>query len=273
MAQVVELVTYPIKGCAGASLPDALLLSAGLAHDRSLMIVDGDGVFCTQRREPHMARIRPEITGDGEHMVLRAPGVDTLRIDIDIAGPRREVRLFDQLYEGIDQGDEVATWLADLFGAPRRLVRVPPDHGRQSSGVHPGTSGFADSNAVLMVSVASLDGLNSRTPGVALPMNRFRPNIVVDGWEQSHQEDLARRIVIGDAELGYAKLCIRCVVTTIDQSAGVKAGPEPLRTLASYRRSAKGGVAFGAKFSVLRTGKLTVGDELDVTEWDESELR
>jgi uncharacterized protein len=103
-------------------------------------------------------------------------------------------------------------------------------------------------------------------------MSRFRPNIVIDGWRKPHLEDRARHVRAGNAELGYAKLAIRCAVTLVDQDGGVKAGPEPIRTLATYRRAPGGGVAFGAKFSVLRTGKLTVGDEVTVLSWAEPEL-
>lgn len=118
-----------------------------------------------------------------------------------------------------------------------------------------------------------------------LPMNRFRPNIVVDSgprqgldrdcgdWAAApHAEDRARRIRIGGAELGYAKLAVRCAVTLVDQEAGTRQGPEPVRTLASYRRAASGGVVFGAKFSVVRPGKLSVGDEVVVREWGVAEL-
>ena len=103
-------------------------------------------------------------------------------------------------------------------------------------------------------------------------MSRFRPNIVVGGWDEPHREDRARRITVGHAELGFAKLAIRCVVTTVDQEAGAKEGPEPLRTLAGYRHAALGGVTFGVKFSVVAPGTLSVGDEVIVSSWRESEL-
>lgn len=272
MARIVELITYPIKGCAGTSVPDMALTSAGLAHDRSFMVVDGDGVFRSQRRDPRMAVIRPDSGAPGEQLTLHAPGIAAMHLDVDTEGPRREVLLFGAPFRGIDQGDEVSAWLTDVLGVSSRLVRVPPEHERVTSGVFPGTCGYADSGATLLVSRSSLDELNSRIPCGAPPMDRFRPNIVVDGWDEPHVEDRARRIVVGDAEFGYAKLDIRCAVTTVDQATGTKAGPEPLRTLATYRRAAAGGVAFGAKFSVLRAGQLSVGDELDVTAWGESEL-
>jgi uncharacterized protein YcbX len=89
----------------------------------------------------------------------------------------------------------------------------------------------------------------------------------VDGWAEPHVEDRVREMSIGDADLAFAKQAIRCAVTLVDQRTGVRAGPEPLRTLADYRRVTAKGVAFGVKFSVVRTGHLTVGDELVVRRW------
>jgi hypothetical protein len=144
----------------------------------------------------------------------------------------------------------------------------------QAGGLTPGTSGFADSTAVLMASESSLDLLNGRIlerGAEPVPMRRFRPNIVVSGWAEPHTEDLVRSVRLGTAELGYAKVCIRCAVTTVDQETGDRRGPEPLRTLAGYRRADEGGVSFGAKFAVTRPGVLAVGDELEVTAWGEAE--
>lgn len=275
MARIVELNYYPVKGCAGTSVGDAALTPAGLAHDRSFMIIDEDSVFSSQRRVPRIALIRPEISAGGEQLTLRAPGVDVLRIDVDLAPARCDVELHRASYQGIDQGDAVAGWLSEVLGAPSRLVRVPPEHDRVTRGQTPGTAAYADGQPLLITSLASLDLLNERIAqrgGEPLPMNRFRPNVVVGGWDEPHIEDRARRIHAGDAELGYAKLAGRCVVTTVDQESGTKVGPEPLRTLTGYRRAAEGGVAFGVKFSVVRPGKLAVGDEVIVSSWGESEL-
>ncbi|BBJ38557.1 MOSC N-terminal beta barrel domain-containing protein [Streptomyces antimycoticus] len=271
MATVVELTSYPVKGCAGVPVSDALLTEAGLRHDRSFMVIGEDGECRTQRRDPRLAVIRPAIDLDGTRLTLSAPGEGEVAIDIDTTSTRREVKVFHNPFLGIDQGDDAATWLSQALGAPSRLVRVPPEHDRVTEGWIPGTCGYADSGAVHLVSRASLDGLNRRIAeagGAALPMNRFRPGIVLGGWDEPHREDRIRRIAIGGAELGFAKLTGRCVVTTVDQSKGVKAGPEPLRTLAGYRRGPDGATLFGCQFSVTRAGKLAVGDEVDVIEWD-----
>ena len=93
---------------------------------------------------------------------------------------------------------------------------------------------------------------------------------MVDGWD-AHEEDHALRLTLGGADLVYAKPAIRCAITMVDQRAGHRAGPEPLRTLASYRR-ATGGVAFGAKYAVLRPGNLAEGDRVTVTDRSASDL-
>ncbi|SFB36607.1 hypothetical protein SAMN05216266_10984 [Amycolatopsis marina] len=275
MARVVELKYYPVKGCAGVSVPEAVVTPAGLAHDRTFLVIGENGVFRSQRRDPLLARIRPEIDETGTLLTLRAEGATVIQVDVDVTGARRAVELFGAPYRGIDQGEPVAAWLSEVLGTPSRLVRVPPEHDRVTDGVTPGTSAYADSAPLLLTTALSLDLLTERIAergGIAVPMTRFRPNIVVDGWGEPHAEDSVRTVRAGTAELGYSKLAIRCAVTTVDQHTGARVGPEPLRTLAGYRRSGQGGVAFGVKFSVIRAGRVSVGEELAVTSWGEPEL-
>ncbi|MFF2526381.1 MOSC domain-containing protein [Streptomyces liangshanensis] len=291
MARVVELTTYPVKGCAGVDLTEALMTEAGLAHDRSFMVVDGDGVFRSQRRDPRLALIRPGIGANGDQLTLAVrdaagagiPPVDDLCVDVDRTSPTVDVEMFGTPYRAVDQGESAARWLTHVLGAPSRLVRVPPDHTRATDGLTPGTCGFADSGAVHLLSRASLTALNARVAeagGAPLAMSRFRPNIVIDDEQGAgagtggapHHEDGFRRLGIGDTELGFTKLAIRCAVTLVDQPTGERAGPEPLRTLALYRRATVGGVAFGTKYAVLRPGKLALGDLVDVLERTEPRL-
>ncbi|MDR7300371.1 MOSC domain-containing protein [Haloactinomyces albus] len=275
MAGIVELNHYPVKGCAGTSVTEALVTPAGLAHDRSFMVVGEDGVSRTQRRHPRLALVRPEIGADGERLTLRAPEIEAVSVAVDTTTARCDVNLLGAPYRGIDQGDAVAGWLSEVLGTPSRLVRVPPEHDRVADGWIPGTSGYADSSPVLLTTMSSLDALNERIAargGDPVPMDRFRPNIVVDGWDEPYGEDRVRRLRAGEAELGYSKLAIRCTVTLVDQESGRQAGPEPLHSLADHRRAKQGGVAFGVKFAVTRAGRLSVGDELTVTCRGESEL-
>ncbi|MBR8742575.1 MOSC domain-containing protein [Nocardiopsis sp. MG754419] len=268
------LVVYPVKGCAGVPLSSAAFTPAGLTHDRSFMVVDDSGTFRSQRRDPRMARIVPEIDADASRLVLRTEGVAPLVVETDPEGPRLDVTVHGGHYQGVDQGSEAAAWLSEVFGASSRLVRVPDDHARSTGGLTPGTAGFADGHAALVTSLSSLDLLNERivaTGGEPVPMERFRPNVVVSGWPEPHTEDRARTLRVGEAGLGYAKVCVRCAVTTVDQDTGDKRGPEPLRSLAAYRRADTGGVVFGAKFAVTAPGTVSVGDPVEVSDWDEPE--
>ncbi|MBQ6641524.1 MAG: MOSC N-terminal beta barrel domain-containing protein [Saccharopolyspora sp.] len=273
--RVAALYCYPVKGCAPVVLTEAVLTRAGLRQDRSFMVTDDRGRCRTQRAHPQLALIQPEISADGTRLVLHFPESASIDIDVDSTGPRGDVNLFGASYRGIDQGDEVAQRLSEALGTASRLVRVPPEHHRITDGHTPGTSGYADSCPIHLLSEASLQGLNRTLrakDSPALPMSRFRPNIVITGGDGPHAEDTLRRIRIGRAELGYAKPAIRCVVTTVDQALGAKSGPEPLATLATYRRAACGGIAFGTKFAVTSTGTLAIGDPVTVAARGPSEV-
>jgi uncharacterized protein YcbX len=262
----VEIFSYPVKGCAGVSLARAEVTSAGVRHDREFMVTGLDGVFRSQRRSPRLALIRPEVVGDS--VVLRAEGVEDLTVPIHADGPRRPVVLFSDPFTAVDQGDAAAGWLSEVLGAASRLVRVPPDHDRVVDGATPGTSGWADSAAVHLLTRSSLADLAARLDE-PLPLSRFRPNIVVDDLGAPYAEDDVRTAEIGSVALAFCKHAIRCAVTLVDQDTGVRAGPEPLRALAAYRRHPDGGVAFGTKFSVVTPGTLAVGDVVSRT-WHEA---
>ncbi|MFC7547758.1 MOSC domain-containing protein [Plantactinospora sp. GCM10030261] len=267
---VRQLMFYPVKGCAGVSASAADLTAAGLRHDRTFVVTDPAGAVRTQRRDPRLATIHPSLSQCGTELTLGAPGADPIRVSVDLVSTRRTVTMFGSGHPGIDQGSEAAGWLSRVLGAPSRLVRVPPEHHRVTDGEIAGTSAYADSCAIHLLSLSSVDSLNERLVARGaepLPVDRFRANILVEGWPEAHTEDHTRRIVIGDGELGYAKLAIRCVVTMVDQHAGRRSGPEPIRTLAAYRRR-PGGVAFGVKFAVLRPGRVAVGMPVGVARWD-----
>jgi uncharacterized protein YcbX len=268
-ARVVELVRYPVKGCAGESLHEVEVGRMGLADDRLFMIVDDTNKFITQRTRPAMAVVRPRITAGG--LTLSAPGMPDAEFAITYDGERMPVLLHSWTGNAIDQGDGPAEWFSKFMGEPVRLVRVPPDLERRSNGLTEGYVGFADAHALHVTSLSSLDNLNAlilERGAEPLPMNRFRPNVVLAGWPDAHTEDQVRQMAIGPVEVGYEKRAIRCVVPTVDQATGQKAGHEPTRTLASYRREPDGGVSFGAKFAVTKPGVITVGDPITVTTWE-----
>jgi uncharacterized protein YcbX len=271
VARVAALTYYPVKGLAGVSVDSAEVTSTGLRHDRSFMLVQPDGTFLSQRVVPSMAPLRVAVLGDT--LRLSADGAEDLEVPILYDGKRRDVSLFNKWFgAGVIQDPAADKWFSERLGQPAALVRVTPEHERPGWGVHKGLTGFGDAHALLITSLASLDGLNSRiveSGGEAIPMNRFRPNIVVSGWDEPHTEDRVLRASAGSVELGYSARSIRCAVPTVDQATGRKSGPEPTRTLATYRRQPDygGGVSFGMKAAVLASGTISVGDEILVHEW------
>ncbi|MFB6817720.1 MOSC domain-containing protein [Streptomyces sp. NPDC056347] len=275
MITVRDLTYYPVKGCAGTSVDSARVLGTGLEHDRTFMVVDAaDGAFRSQRTHPVMAAVRVEVLDDGAALALSAEGFGALRLDVDRDGPRREVSMFERpLGEAVDQGDAAAQWFSDALGARSRLVRVAPGFDRDGWGDTPGKVNFADAHAVLVASTASLDHLNARITARGdaepVPMNRFRPNIVLTGDDAPHFEDRVRRMTIGGVELAHSVRAMRCAVPMVDQSTGHRAGPEPIRTLSAYRREPeyRNKVSFGAKNAVVCEGVLRVGDVVEVAEW------
>jgi uncharacterized protein YcbX len=276
VANVSELRYYPVKGMSGVSVDAAEVGETGLRHDRLFMLVDPrDGVFLSQRVLPAMAALKAAVYDDGARLVLSADGADDAEIDVVTEGRRRDVSMFKSWTgTAVDQGDAIAKWCTEVLDRPAALVRVPPEHDRDGWGLHPGKIGFSDAHAILMTSQASLDELNRRIVANGadpIPMNRFRPNIVVTGWDEPHTEDRFKLARVGTVELGYSTRAARCAVPTVDQLTGRKAGPEPTRSLAAYRRETEGRlrnkVSFGAKAAVLAPGRIAVGDELVVHEW------
>jgi len=265
MALISGLHVYPVKGCRGIALGTARLTATGLAYDRHWMVVHPDGRFATQRELPRMALIGTAL--ENGLLTLTAPGTDPVTVASDHDGARCEVEVWGDRCVGIDEGEAAAAWFSRTLGLPLRLVRFDPSTPRPSdpafAGDLPAFSEFSDGFAILVISEASLCDLNARleTP---LPMNRFRPNIVITGIE-AFDEDRIEALTAEGIELRLVKACTRCQVTTTDQETA-QVGEEPLRTLAGFRMHPNlGGVAFGQNAVVVRGvgSRLRVGQVLE----------
>ncbi len=249
MIRLAELTLYPIKSCGGIVLQKATItksgLASGLIHDREWMVVDARGQFITQRTHPKMATITPSI--NKSKMILSAPGMPPLAIPLErrTADSRdllMEVRVWKDHLQAIDCGDAVADWLSTITGDGCRLVRFDPQAKRIASlkwtqGAE-ATNLFSDSFPFLVLSQASLDDLNERLRAEgreALPMNRFRPNIVISGVPP-YAEDRTQSMQVGDAALQLVRPCQRCPIPAIDQTTGI-AGPNPNDILKTYHTS------------------------------------
>lgn len=268
MVHITGLNVYPVKGCRGIALNQARVTVAGFAHDREWLIVNAEGRFITQRERPLLAQIETALTPDA--LILRKPLGADLRVPLDTTGAEVEVTCWRDRCAAFDAGDEAATWISAHLGHPARLVRFDSRHKRASDAKWTGgaeaLNRFSDAFPFLVISQASLDELNRRLPQ-PLPMNRFRPNIVVDGLAP-FGEDAVDEFIAGDVRLRVSKPCTRCAVTTTDQITGARESDEPLRTLKEFRFDHDlRGVLFGQ--NLILTGgwgaELKVGQSLMTT--------
>lgn len=261
--RVSALHVYPVKGCRATDLAIAEVTPRGVRHDREFMVTTPDGRHLSQREFPRLATVRPAYA-DGV-LRLAAPDREDFVHESRPSGTRIDVTVHRKPAPAVDQGDAVAAWFSDLLGAACRMVRCPEGDGKR---VNPeygdGLTMYADAYPVTVVSTESLDGLNERLDG-AVPMNRFRQNVVVSGWREPHTEDRVRRLRVGTAVLRPVKLDDRCVVTTIDQATGERMR-EPLRTLARYRIR-DGKIMFGVFAMVERPGTVALDEEVEVLDW------
>jgi len=253
-ARIASLHLYPVKGARGLPLEAATVATTGLTAagvgDREWMVVDPDGRFLTQREIPALALVAPAV--DDGVLTLEAPEQVPVSIALDGGHARaRDVTVWRSHVRGFDEGDDVAAWLSAHLRRPARLVRFDRSKARDCNRDYVGKSGahtlFADGYPILVIGAASLADLNERLAAKgepALPMNRFRPNVVIDGLE-AYDEDHVDTLCVGELALRMVKPCTRCQVTTTDQATAT-VGREPLPTLATYRYDERlSGVCFG----------------------------
>ncbi len=260
---LTDLIIYPVKSCRGIHVSEALLTSKGLERDREWMVVDPSGAFITQREEPRMALINTELTGDA--LVVRGPALEALVIPLEVRPMvLRSVQVWRHSLDALDEGPTAAEWFSNFLKRPVHLVRFPADHRRLSNREWTGSidaeNRFSDAYPILLISEESLADLNHRIGGTPLLMDRFRTNLVVAGGP-AYIEDTAQTIQAADIEFRIIKPCTRCSITATNQQTA-EVGVEPLKTLATYRRSQRpSGVVFGQNIVTIRGvgNRLRVG--------------
>lgn len=265
MPTLSNLTYYPIKACRGFDAQASNVERMGLEYDRRMMVVTPEGEFLTQREVPKLALIIPTLKNDS--VTLCAPNFDSIQFTIQRSGATIPVNIWkSEGVQAVDQGKESAQWLSDWLGTSVRLVHIADGFQRKLNQEYAVNAddhtGFADGYPILLISESSLQDLNSKLDS-ALPMNRFRPNIVVKDCEP-FAEDKWKRIRIGGIEMALVKPCPRCVVTTIDKET-LEKNKEPLKTLGKYRKH-KLGAIFGMNTIPLSEGRLEVGMEVEILE-------
>ncbi|MFG2681473.1 MOSC domain-containing protein [Streptomyces sp. NPDC048392] len=270
-ARLRSIHVHPVKALRSLSLREAVVEPWGPAGDRRWMLIDDRGNVVTQRRRPRLALAAAELVPGGG-VRLSAPGMTPLTVPVPRAVGTVTTRIFRDEVEARPAEDEAThAWCSALLGADVRLVHlddpatrrpVDPRYGRPGE-----TVSFADGFPLLLTTTASLDALNSliargeHADEGPLPMNRFRPNLVLSGTE-AWAEDGWSRIAVGEVVLRVAKPCGRCVVTTIGQDTADR-GAEPLHSLGRHRR-VDGGLLFGQNLVPLGRGTVRVGDPVRI---------
>lgn len=257
-----EINIYPIKSTKGISLHTAIVERRGIQFDRRWMAVDEAGRFLSQRDYPRLALVSTMI--EANRLRVHAAGMPELSLPMrPESNEILQVRVHDDITTGRSAGEEAGKWFSNFLGVRCRVVfmteeivrPVSPDYARDGDIVS-----FADAFPLLLISQASLDDLNTRL-AVPVPMNRFRPNIVVSGCG-AYNEDRWKSIRIGGMIFHLIKPCSRCVTTTVDQETGIQ-GKEPLATLSQYRKI-RGNVFFGQNVIPEKEGILNRGDTVEV---------
>jgi uncharacterized protein YcbX len=233
--QISAINIYPIKSLKGISLDSAKVEERGLEFDRRWMLTTPEGMFFTQREFPRMATLAVAV--ESGELRVESPEAGTIAIPFEPdLGERQKVTVWQSVCDGLAYNGAVSEWFSDAIGTNCRLVYMPDASRRH---INPrfdrgdDVVSFADGYPLMLLGDGSLEELNSRLEA-PLPMNRFRPNLVVSGSEAFAEDDW-RTIRVGEALFHSTKPCERCVVTTVDQSRGEFDGKEPLKTLATYR--------------------------------------
>ncbi len=265
---ITGLFLYPVKSLRGHAVPAAELDALGFVGDRRFLVVDPTGKFMTQRTTPRMACIDARLSVGALTLAANGAGGVSIPTASDPRAPLRTVSVWSS--EGLlaeDCGTVASAWLSDFLGLTCLLVRIGEKFSRPilKSSARPGdTVTFADGYPLLAVSEASLMNLNDRileNMGAPVPMNRFRPNIVVDDCT-AFAEDAWTRIQIGDAVFRNGGPCARCPITTTDQLTGER-DKEPLKTLATFRRDQGDSTRINFGINLIhetKQGALRVGD-------------
>lgn len=262
MFTISQLFIYPVKSLGGIAVDALHIADRGARYDRRWMLVDPFGGFLTIRQHPEMNRLHTAIEGD--QLVIFDAAAPSDRVSTPLhpsPSSTMQVQVWDDTVTAWTCDPTVSGWLSDKLGQPVLLVFMPDESHRyvDTDYAPPGAiTSFSDGYPLLIIGQASLDDLNTRLDR-SMDIRRFRPNIVFTGGAPFAEDDFASISIAGIPILGV-KRCARCVVTTIDPDTG-EAGPEPLRTLSTYRRTGNK-VDFGMNLVASGTGILRIGDDI-----------
>lgn len=264
--QLSQIHVYPLKSGGSISCDSAAVHRQGLQYDRSWALFDASGRLITGREYPQLLDLQTQIHKD--QLKISHCGNVEITIPLKYQGQAvTDLSFFSRTVDGVLLHEDIHKWFSDYLGIPCRLFfqneQVPRFVLHKHGGRENDEVSFADQCPLLLISMASLVDLNTRLDR-PIGMQNFRPNLVVDGC-QAYAEDQWNVIRIGDVEFEVAQACERCVFTTIDPVTKKK-GKEPLKTLATYRRSPNGAVTFGVHLIPRRLGSIKLSDKISINQ-------
>lgn len=258
--KLTQIWLYPIKSLGGISLLSAQVLGKGLRFDRRRMLVDDANTAITQRAHPKMALFKTSISNEHLHIKFGEKSLNISLEEHDVSRPM-DVTIWDDKVRAFEVGAIQSEWFSEMLGLRCKLVFFPEKNERPVDPryhVNNEDVSLADAYPFMIIGQSSLDDLNSKLEE-AIPINRFRPNFVFEGGEP-YEEDQWRNFSIGDVRFAGVKRCDRCIIPTINQTTAKK-GIEPLKTLATYRKS-DNKIYFGQNLVALNQNVVNVGDRI-----------
>jgi uncharacterized protein YcbX len=260
MIKVKRLFIYPVKSCKGIELNEFCLDSFGPKWDRRWMFINSEGSFISQRKFPKMATIETEILEQCLRLTLPTGEQASVSFSDCENAPTVNSTVWKDQVAAADCSEEISEMVSGFLGLAVRLVFMKQELPRVRRKTTEFQVGFADSTPLLLVNEASLEKLNDKLTQ-QIPMQRFRPNIVISGAE-AFDELSWHEFRIGSMDIVHAEACERCVITTIDQSTGQRVNAEPLRTILSHFPGEDKKAYFGMRLVHKHHGSIKVGETL-----------
>ena len=275
MIRLEALHLHPVKSTAVRAVLHGDVEPWGLAGDRRWMLVDATGECVTAREEHRLLTVTADTPATDPALAgalrLSAPGMEPLDLEVP-DGPALPVTVHGRALEGTAAPAAAGAWFGTVLGRDDlRLVHVHTPRPLNAAHGRPGeATAFADAYPVTLASAASLRRLHDwvaetalergEPPEAPLAVERFRPNLVVDGDLEPFEEDRWRRVQVGAVELRVVKPVDRCVMTTLDPTT-LERSHEPIRTLARHRKW-DGATWFAVQLVPESRGVVRVGDEV-----------
>lgn len=256
---ISEIWIYPIKSLRGVRVSRSVILEKGLQFDRRWMLIDENNNFISQRQHPELALFNVSLADGFIHVKFNG---SEIKIPLTISNEYIRVsKVWSSSVNVLESSSEISHWFSAQLNFKCRLVFFPESHQRKVENPYSNQLSLADAYPILLIGQSSLDDLNNRM-NAPLPMNRFRPNIVVTG-SAAFAEDNWKSFSIGTAQFFGSRPSYRCIVTTTNQETGER-GVEPLRTLSKYRKK-DNQIFFGQNVLVMKEGAIHESERLLIT--------